>query len=68
MSGFWKNQEKHPKNTIFGQNGKKLAFLKLFFKGPRDLGKYKSSEWLLDKLAISWIFGFCKLCPKFWDL
>ena len=37
-------------------------------KAPRDLGKYKSSEWLLDKLAISWSFGFGKSCPKCWDL
>ena len=29
-------------------------------KGLRDLDKYKSSEWLLKKVAICLSFGFCK--------
>ena len=32
-----------------------------FFKGPRDLGQYKSSEWLLEKLSIR------KLFPQTWQ-
>ena len=37
-------------------------------QGRRDLAKYKSSEWLLEKLATSWSFDFCKICPKCWNL
>ena len=35
------------------------------YKGP---GKYKSSEWLLEKLAISKCLGFCKRCLKYWHI
>ena len=37
-------------------------------QGPRDLGEYKSSEWLLGKLAIYDSLRFCKRCLKCWDL
>ena len=39
-------------------------------KGPRDLGTYKYSEWLLEKLAISFSFsfGFIKKWLKRWFL
>ena len=37
-------------------------------KGPRDLNKYKSSEWLLKLVAICLSFGFCKTILKFLNL
>ena len=43
-----------------------LAICNTICHGPRDLGKYKASEWLLDKLAIRWSFCFSKICLKFW--
>ena len=49
----------HAQTLKWWQNLKTQIVTKLKkIKGPRDLGKYKSSEWLLDKLAISWSFGF----------
>ena len=39
-----------------------------YLQGPRDLSKYKSSEWLLDKLATCLSFVLCKRCLKCWDL
>ena len=38
-------------------------------QGSKDLGEYKSIEWLLKKkLAISLSFGFCKSGLKCWNL
>ena len=43
------------------------------FQGPRDLDKYKSSEWLLitgitEYVAISLNFKFIKKCNKWLNL
>ena len=48
-------------NIIIRNNGKKS-------QGPRDIGKYKSSEWLLEKMAISLGFWFHKIRLKCWNL
>ena len=44
--------------------------IKYLFLGPRDLGKYKSSEWLLDKLTICWkleVLWTLSFLPSKWD-
>ena len=47
-----------------------LAFnnITLSDSGPRDLEKYKSSEWLLKWVAFCLSFGFSKICLKCWYL
>ena len=42
--------------------------LSQFPQEPRDLDKYKSSEWLLKRVAICLSFGFCKIYLKCWNL
>ena len=37
-------------------------------QGPRDLDKYKSSEWLRKLVSHCLNFGFCERCPKCWNL
>ena len=37
-------------------------------KGPRELDKYKSSEWLLKQVYIGLSLGFYKRCLKYWNL
>ena len=38
------------------------------FQGPKDLEKYKYSEWLLKQVTIHISFGFYKRCLKCWEL